>query len=546
LTNYDVILIHPPAVYDFRKKALFPGALGSTVESVQFTKVPIGLLSLAEYLDRHDYKVIIDNVGDLMVNDTILDVEKHIKGLSSRVFAIGLHFQQHAPGAIEIARICKKFHPNSLVVMGGLTATRFSEEIIQKYEFVDTIVRGEVEKAFLQLMRGLEKEGRIVPSPNLTYRTEAGEIKVTPLEAPVPDLDEFNYTRFDLLQPQTSVFIPDLPARWSLEVCRGCVYNCAICGGSAYTYKTYLGRSKPAFRSPAKILADIQNLIDQGIKCVGIYQDPRMGGQKYWRELFEGLRKEKPNLESLSLDLLVTADEEFIKEISTLGDRVTVHICPDTGCDQVRKKLGRHYTSEDLLKTVRLCHKYLIPVTSFFSVGLAGESRENVTETWELWDKLSSMETISSTRGRYWGLRGTPPQGGPIMGPIVLDPGALAFDYPEKYGYKLIYKTLEEYIQGLSGPSWHQWLNYETDLLDKNAIIEVILQSMAFSIDQRQEYGFYSGPQAEVERMKLKMDVIAVNEVNRIMQTRDPAEREKRLKALRNQMDGVLEKYRDK
>jgi hypothetical protein len=102
---------------------------------------------------------------------------------------------------------------------------------------------------------------------------------------------------------------------------------------------------------------------------------------------------------------------------------------------------------------------------------------------------------------------GTASQGGPILGPIVLDPGSLAFDFPEKYGYKLLYKNLEEYIQGLTGPSWHQWLNYETDLLDKKAIIEIILQSTAFTIDQREQYGLYSGAEAVRERLNLKRDI---------------------------------------
>jgi radical SAM superfamily enzyme YgiQ (UPF0313 family) len=152
LRNYDVILIHPPAIYDFRQRTLFPGALGASVEQVQFTKVPIGMLSLAEYLDRHGYKTIIDNLGDRMVSDPAFNVENHMKSLSARVFAIGLHFQQHSQGAIEIARLCRKLHPNSLIVLGGLTATRFHEEIIRKYEFVDAVVRGEAERPFLQMM----------------------------------------------------------------------------------------------------------------------------------------------------------------------------------------------------------------------------------------------------------------------------------------------------------------------------------------------------------------------------------------------------------
>jgi len=538
--NYDVLLIHPPAFYDFRKKPFFTGALGTSIEQVQFNKVPIGMMSIAEYLDRHGYKVIVDNLCDRMVSSQTFDPEQHLKNISAQEFAIGLHFQQHSQGAMEIARLCKQFHPGSLVVMGGLTATRFHEEIIRKYDYVDAVIRGETEKPFLEFVRALEKEGRISGTPNLTYRTESGEIKSTSLMAPSVNLDEFEYTRLDLLDPQSSIFAPGLIPRWSLEVCRGCVYNCAICGGSAYTYKNYLGMKRPAFRSPHKIVNDIKKLSEQGVRSIGIYQDPRMGGKKYCQELMTALRNEKPNVSRLSLDLLVPAGEEFIKAVNDIDRPVTIHVCPDTGSDEVRRLFGRRYSTEELIKSVKLCHKYLIPVTSFFSVGLAGETPKKVEETWKLWDTLSSLENIMTTRSDSLGIGQQVSMGGPIMGPIVIDPGSLAFDFPEKYGYKLLYKNLEEYIRGLSMPSWHQWLNYETDLLNKEALIEIILQSVAFTIDQREAYGFYDSSQAFTERLKLRADIIAVNEVNRIMKLEDAAEQESSLRSLRNRIDSFL------
>jgi B12-binding domain/radical SAM domain protein len=536
MPDYDVLLIHPPAVYDFRTRPLFPGAMGATAEQVQFTKVPIGMLSLADYLDRHGYKVLINNLGDRMVNSSTIDVAEHLKNTQVKVFAIGLHFQQHSQGAIEIARLCKQLHPGSLVVLGGLTATRFHEEIIRRYAFIDMVVRGEAEKAFLELMRILEKGGNISQAPNLTYRKENGETGVTPLLPPSQDLDDFEYTRFDLLEPQTSIFTTDALPRWSLAVCRGCAYNCSICGGSAYTYKTYLGMEKPAFRSPGKIIRDIRQLTKQGIRIIGLYQDPRMGGEKYWKELLAALRTEKLDIDRLSLDLLGPADEEFIKAIADTSRPVTVHICPDTGCDAVRRLLGRHYTNEDLLQTVRLCHKYLIPVTSFFSVGLAGETPENATETWELSEKLSAAEQIMLTRSRSLGLGSSVALGGPISGPVVLDPGSPAYDQPSKYGYKLLFKDLEETIKGFSQPSWHQWLNYETVLLSREAITGLNFQSMAFAIEERAEYGFYDQAQAESARLKLKADIMAANEVDRLMKLPDPGEREKGLRELKEKM----------
>ena len=500
------------------------------------------MLSLAAYLDRHGHKVLVDNLGDRMVDDITFDVEAHLRNMNVPIFAVGLHFQQHSQGAIEIAALCKKLHPHSLVILGGLTATRFHEEILRKYSFIDAVVRGEAENPFLQLVRTIEVNGELSAVPNLTYRTPDGQIQVTPLLPPVADLDEFEYTRLDFLESRTAIFGPESIPRWSLEVCRGCIYNCAICGGSAYTYRTYLGRKKPAFRSPPKIIQDIRKLNDQGIKIIGLYQDPRMGGERYWKELLMALRTEKLDFERLSLDLQGPANEDFIKDIAAIPGPVTLHICPDTGCDSVRRKLGRLYSNEDLLRTVRLCHKYFIPVTSFFSVGLAGETTENIRETWELSAKLAEMEQICLTHGSSWGVRSSIPLGGPIAGPILLDPGSLAFDFPEKYGYKLVYKNLEEYIAGLSLPSWHQWLNYETDLLDREALIELILKSQDFFIDERKEYGFATPFQADVEHHKLRGDIIALHEVERILKLVDPQEREAALKSLRAKLDTFLQK----
>jgi len=536
MPNYDVVFIHPPAIYDFRKKVLFPGVMASSVEQAQLNKVPIGMLSLAEYLDRHGYKVVVDNLCDRMVNAADFDAEKHVTGLSATIFAVGLHFQQHAQGALEIARMCKEKHPGSMVVLGGLMATRFHEEIIRKYPFVDFVIRAEAEKPFLQLLRVLESNKNPAKVRNLTWRKENGEVMASPLAPASTGLDEFEYTRFDLLEPQTSVFPPDSVPRWSLEVCRGCIYNCAICGGSAYTYRTYLGMAKPAFRSPYKIVQDIKELARKGVASVGLYQDPRMGGEKYWRELLTCLQKEKPGIERLSLDLLAPADEVFIREIAAISVPVTLHICPDSGCDAVRKRLGRPYSSEQLLNTVRLCHKYLIPVTSFFSVGLAGESVDSVQETFELWEKLISLEQILLTRQRSLGTGSELPLGGPIMGPIVLDPGSLAFDYPEKYGYKLLYKNLEQYVDALSLPSWHQWMNYETELLNKSEITELNFHAVAFTIAEREAYGLYSAAAAQAERLKLKSDIISFAEVNRILKLPE-REQEEQLKALKNRLD---------
>lgn len=543
MPSYDVMIVHPPAVYDFRRKPLFPGALGRSVEGIQFTKVPIGSLSLAEYVDRHGYKAIVDNLGDRMINIPGFDVEQHIKKCSATIFGVGLHFQQHSQGAIEIARLIKKIHPGSLVVMGGLTATRFHEEIIEKYDFIDAVIRGEGEKPLLKLVQAYEKNGKLTATPNITYRDDDGNTCVSPMMPASEDLDDFEFTRFDLIEPKNSIYAEDSCHRWSLEVCRGCIYNCSICGGSAYTYQKYLGMRKPAFRSPAKIVADMKKLNDQNVRFIGLYQDPRMAGKKYWQELIATLIKEKPVIERLSLDLLSPANEEFIQEVSKIGRQIIFHLCPDVGSNEVRKKLGRNYTNEQLLETMKICYKYRIPVTNFFSIGLAGETDKQMKETWDLWAKLDEMNYEAQEKGDFGDINDAVPIGGQILGPIVIDPGSQAFDTPEKYGYKLLYKTLEEYIEGLSQASWKYWLNYETELLKRDDIVELIHQSTEFTIDQREKYGFYGSQEAYYERCLIEADRVIVKEMDNIIKLENEREKSIRIIAMRRNLD-ELEKRR--
>ena len=214
-----------------------------------------------------------------MVTDSGFDAVGHIKGLSAKVIGIDLHWCLHSQGAIELARACKEAHPETMVLLGGLTSTVFSEEIISKYDFLDAVIRGEAEKPFLELMKGLEQNEKLDEIPNLTFRDDEGKVRVNPMMKPSETLDEYDYTRLDLIEPQKIIYRNDKGGSWFIPVCRGCAYNCATCGGSRYSYKTYLARERPAFRSPEKIAEDIEKLSKQGIKSVFLFQDPRMGGK---------------------------------------------------------------------------------------------------------------------------------------------------------------------------------------------------------------------------------------------------------------------------
>jgi hypothetical protein len=62
----------------------------------------------------------------------------------------------------------------------------------------------------------------------------------------------------------------------------------------------------------------------------------------------------------------------------------------------------------------------------------------------------------------------------PYISPLApfLDPGSKVFENPKEHGYKLFYRTLEEHRKALLQPSWKQMLNYETDWMTRDEIVE--------------------------------------------------------------------------
>jgi B12-binding domain/radical SAM domain protein len=475
-----------------------------------------------------------------MMTDRTLEPRSYIAGTSAKIYGVGLHWHVHIQGALEIAKMCKTLHPDALVVLGGLTATRFHSEIIQQFDFVDAVIRGEAEKPLLEFIRAYENQKRIVATSNVTCR-DGRSVTVAPLMKPSTNLDEFEFTRLSLLEPKRSIFGMGTPPHLSMFICRGCVYNCVSCGGSAYSYRTYFGMERPSFRSPKKLAEDVQKLVEQKVRLVGLLQDARMGGKKYWTELLSTLRKENPDVERLTMELFRPADEEFITELANVGKVVALNMSPESGSYEVRKVHGRNYTNNELLTTVKLCQKHGIPLTLFFMLGLARENFETIEETRKLCDKLCAMEREATSKNFSDSTKRFVPLSAPIMGHMIfVDPGSRGFDYPDEYGYSLLYRELKDDIRNMNEPHWSQRLNFETKELTKDKYVDLVYKTSEFIIDQREKYGLLNPDEIAVERFSLKLDKALNEEVERIEKEQDETSRRTRLRCLKFAFDSFF------
>ena len=133
----DLILLHAPSVYDFRRHSILYGPVSDLVPSTPvFEMYPIGFTTMAEYLERHEFRVRILNLAVRMLNDDNFDPEALITALDPVAFGIDLHWLPHAHGALAVAEMVKRHHPDTPVIFGGFSATYYHEELI-RYPFVD-------------------------------------------------------------------------------------------------------------------------------------------------------------------------------------------------------------------------------------------------------------------------------------------------------------------------------------------------------------------------------------------------------------------------
>jgi B12-binding domain/radical SAM domain protein len=304
----DLVLLHPPSVYDFRTQPVMHGPIADAVPSTnEFEMYPVGLTSIVAYLSANHYNARIVNLAYLMLADKSFDVAACLARLRPRLFGIDLHWLPHAQGALAVAELVKRHHPGIPVVIGGLSASYYHQELAG-YPFVDFVLRGDsTEEPCRQLLAALHGRQPLDQVENLTWKDAQGQVQVNPLTF-IPDaLDYvdvpayrsairsvFKYASMTDVVPYREW--PDYPTTMLLNS-RGCPLECAVCGGSASAYARVAGRPAPAFRSPEKLAADVATIAAFSRAPIFMVHDPRVGGDERARRFFGLLAERRPRNE---------------------------------------------------------------------------------------------------------------------------------------------------------------------------------------------------------------------------------------------------------
>ena len=488
MSKPDLILLHAPAIYDFRKRSILLGPISDVIPSTPvFEMYPMGYLTMTNYLRDKGLRVRTVNLAYRMLSDPGFDPERFIRSMRAHAFGIDLHWLVHAQGSLEVARLIKKHHPHTPIIFGGFSASYYHRELIE-YPYVDYVLRGDsTEEPLRQLLESIKKNHKPETVPNLTWKNEHDEVFVNPLSHVPENLDMLSY---DYKGMARSVFrhldlAGHVPFKdWlrypitAVTLWRGCLNDCISCGGSRTGYRKVCGRDRPAYIKPEDLARDIQLISAYSRSPIFVLGDLRQGNGDYVDRFFKAMGQ-KPVDNHVVIELFNPLTDNYVHRLTKVFPNCNLQISPESHDPEVSKTFGRAINNTGLENVLdEALSKGVKRVDIFFTVGLPKQTPQSVAET------ARYCGDLLKTFGRDQRIH-------PYIAPLALsvDPGSRAFEEPEMHGYGFFCRTLEEHRKAFLQPTWKHMLNYETAWMSRDEIAqstyEAALQLNRMRVDHK-------------------------------------------------------------
>jgi clorobiocin biosynthesis protein CloN6 len=158
--------------------------------------------------------------------------------------------------------------------------------------------------------------------------------------------------------------------------------------------------------------------------------------------------------------------------------KAVIELSPDSHDLEVAKASGRGaYTMEEMETFIDALLEDVYSFEIYFMLGLPKQDRANIEATVEYCEHL-----LEKYRGR---------RVIPFVCPMLpfLDPGSEIYDYPERWGYKIFHKSLEDHRKALIELNWKDRLNYETEWLTRDELLDASYDAVRTLTLMKHEYG---------------------------------------------------------
>lgn len=344
---------------------------------------PLGLLYIAASVracSNHDVKVIDAFCENLTKEQLIKRVIKE----NPDVF--GMSCSTHLfLDTIDVLREIKKILPETKLVLGGYHATFAAREILSTYPFVDYILKGEAELSFRALLDKLEADQPPSDVSGIAFRND-GAVIDRPFEL-IQNLDGLPFPDRGMLGDlEYGYMLQSIQLTYGqfTTVCtsRGCPFKCRYCSCASFSLRKW----RP--RSAKNVVAELEEIRDQGYESVTIVDDNFTHNRKRVEKICELLRKKQIRLQYYFEGRVENASHEMLRMMRHCGFNV-IYFGVESACQHVLNYYDKRITPESAAKAIENAKKAGMLVVTSYIFGAPVETKEDINR---------SIEFIRSTR----------------------------------------------------------------------------------------------------------------------------------------------------
>ena len=343
-----------------------------------FHQTPYGLFSLGAQAVRAGHAVKVFNLSAFAWPE----IERAIRALNADVFGMSC-WTANRRGVALVAKLIKEIHPKAHVVIGGPHATPLAPEMLAHYPEIDTVVCGEGDATFVEILERLEAGAPVTGIAGTVYRDGARTVRA-PERPSIPELDA-------LACPH------DYFSTHIVMTSRGCPWQCTFCGAETTWGRGFRGQSV------AYVLDALESALARlPVKMIQIKDDTFTTNKKRVIDICRGIRERK--LQFLwSCDTRVDVlGDELLREMRLAGcQRLSLGV--ESGSPEILKAINKKITVDKIIESTELAKKYGIQVRYYMMLGNRGETRRTFEETLEFLERSKPHQYLFSCLSIYPG-----------------------------------------------------------------------------------------------------------------------------------------------
>jgi len=362
--TFSLLFVEPPRAFWF--------VMG------EYLPPPSSLLILSAYVERELPGVDITIVDCQADRLDWKGLERYIESAAPNM-VLTSGFTTNAYSCARTCELAKTVNKEIITVVGGIHFSFTAEESLRTYPEIDYIVRGEGEQTIVDLIKTLQREGKMNEVRGISYRNNSTIIH-NPDRPLIENLDTLPYPAYHLVEDHIHKYhfttMAGRNTRYMiLEGARGCNHQCSFC--TQWRYWGGQWRTKSAKR----IADEIQYLHETYGGVFLWFTDDHMRLSQRGKHLYDEL-KQKPCKQDIMLFFQARIDDvaqhpELIEKLREVG---TYYILcgVETNSEEMLTEYKKGISTQDAYRAMYILKENDIFSQAMFIIGGRKDTHESL------------------------------------------------------------------------------------------------------------------------------------------------------------------------